>query len=307
MIGSALRTRVGYVAEASYGAPPASPSFATLRRVSGGMHTNKGLDPVLDLATAFDATAVINTSQDVAGSYDFEFSTSTFDLLVAAALGGQWSANVLLNGSLAPSLTFEETIDLNGALSYHRFIGCLVDQLALSFQPMKLASGSIALVGSQELISSAPLTGATYANATDALIDTAVSVGSISVGGVSPTPKIVNLALSIANDVTVVHDVVSIYGTAIRVAKSTISGRVDAYFESAALYQQALNHAQAAISFTFGRTGGSRYQISIPVAQWMDGSKTLGGKNDDVIASLPFRALYSSTLGGSIQITRGVA
>ncbi len=85
-----------------------------------------------------------------------------------------------------------------------------------------------------------------------------------------------------------------------------LTGSLDAYFTSKALYDLVLAHGSGAIALTIGAVANKKYTISIPVAQFLDGSQILGGKNDDVMVRIPFRGVFDGT-SKSVSITRAVA
>ena len=84
-------------------------------------------------------------------------------------------------------------------------------------------------------------------------------------------------------------------------------GTIEAYFESNTLYQSVLDHGGGAVSLTAGGTANKKYTFLLPAVKFLDGAVKLGGKNDDVMVSIPFRAIYDATTAGSIKITRAVA
>ena len=85
-----------------------------------------------------------------------------------------------------------------------------------------------------------------------------------------------------------------------------MTGSLVAYFSSSALYQAVLDHAVGALSFTIGSAPGQKYAFAMPSVRLLDGAMVMGGKNDDLIATVPFQALFVPSLGATISITRNV-
>jgi hypothetical protein len=307
-IASTSRTRVAYIAEAAYGTTPATPTFLEIRRTGGEMRTKKTTVVSDEISLDRNIRDEYQVAQDAEGQYDFELTYGTFDDLLAGALFGSWTTNVLTNGSVEQSFTFEETVDLGGgSFAYSRFIGVEVDSLALNFPARKGVTGSIKLMGKQQSLATAIIAGATYTAPNTNVPETSVSVANLSIAGLAPAPKIKNLALNIANNLRIRDTVGSLYTDSFGSGQIDVTGSFDAYFESNALYQAVLDHGGGAISLTVGAVANKKYTIEMPVVRFLDGARRLGGKNDDVMINVPFRAIYDSGISGSIRITRAVA
>jgi len=306
-IASTSRSRVAYIPEVTWGVTPATPAFQELRRTSGNLTTKKGTTVSDEIRLDRNVRDEYQVSQDVTGSYDLELSYGSYDDLLAAALFGDWSTNVLWNGSTEKSFTFEETVDLGGGTyAYSRFAGVEVSTLALNFNSRAAVKGSVSLMGKQETTGSAIISGATYVAPNTNKIETAVSVASLSVASLSPVPKIKSLSLNINNNLRVRDRIGSLYSEQFGMGQADITGTLEAYFESNALYDAVLAHGGGAISLVVGAVSTKKYQIDLPNVVFLDGAKKLGGKSDDVMVSLPIRALYDGS-NGSMKITRAVA
>ena len=308
-IASASKSRVARVAEATFGTTPATPTFLEMRRISGNMRTKKTTVVSDELHLDRNVRGEYQTGQDPDGSYGFELSYGSFDDLLAAALFGAWTNNALINGTTGQSFTFEETIDTGGGTyAYSRFAGCAVSSLALTIAARAGVKGTLAIMGQAETLDSAILTGATYTAPPTTRIMTADQVvGSLTVPGLPSAPKVKQLSLTVGNNLRVRPWIGSLYSLEFGVGEIDVTGTADVYFESNALYAQVLAHGTGSISSTIGSTTTQKYTIAVPVAQFLDGARTLAGKNDDVMVSIPFRGVLDAVSGGSISIARGVA
>lgn len=306
-IASTSRSRVAYIPEVTWGVTPATPAFQEMRRTSGNLATKKGTVTSDEIRLDRNIRDEYMVSQDVTGSYDLELSYGSYDDLLAAAMFGDWSSNVLWNGSTEKSFTFEETVDLGGGnYAYSRYLGCEVSTLALTFNSRAAVKGSFSIMGKQETTDSAIIAGATYTAPNTNKIETAVSVASLAIAGMTPVPKIKALSLNINNGLRIRDRIGSLYSEQFGMGQADITGSFDAYFESNALYDQVLAHGGGALSLTVGAVTAKKYTFDIPNAIFTDGSKKLGGKNDDVMVTIPFRAVYDGS-NGSMKITRAVA
>ena len=307
-IASVSKSRVARVAETAFGTIPTSPTFLEMRRTSGNLGTKKATVVSDEIHLDRNVRDEYQTGQDPAGSYAFELSYGSFDDLLAAALFGAWTANVLSNGSTEQSFTFEETADIGGgSYAYNRFGGAEISSLALTIASRSSVKGSIALMGQMETTDTAVLSGATYTAASTTPIMTANQVAALSVSGLAAQPKVKNLSLNFANNLRIRDKVGSLYTDSFGVGQFDVTGTIDTYFESNALYQAVLAHGGGALSCTVGATANQKYTIALPNIRFLDGARTMSGKSDDVMVSIPFRGLFDPTSAASVSITRAVA
>lgn len=307
-IAAASRSRVAYVPEASFAATPAAPSFIDIRRTSGNLATKKTTVVSDEIQLDRNVRDEYQVGQDVSGSYDFELSYGSFDDMIAGVLQSAWANNVIANGATQQSFTFEEAVDLGGgSLSFRRFLGCEVNSMTLTFASRAAVKGSVMMMGRQELVDGTAITGATYALPNTNPILTSVSVGSLAIAGLTPAPKIKQLALTVANNLRIRDRVGSLFSEEFGDGSCDVTGTMDVYYEGGGIYAAVLAHGGGAVNLTVGVASGAKYTISMPNVVFLDGAVRLGGKNDDVMVSVPFRARFDPVSQASITITRGVA
>lgn len=300
--------RVAYVAEVTPGTTPATPSFKTFRATNGGMRTNKTVVTSDERQADRNVRDEILTGLGVSGSFDFEFTSDTLDDLLEGALCGSWATNVLKNGIAQKYFTVEETYELGATDTFRRFSGSRVNTMSLSMAAREKVTGSVALMGMQEALATAIVTGATYAAPSTTQVATASSnVASLAVGALSPQPKVRSLSLEMNNGLRERPVIGSMYTQEFGEGRFECTGTMACYFESNALYQAVLNHETAALSFNLGVEANKKYTFLLPKIRFGDGEVTAGGNDDDVMANIPFRALLDTTEACSLKITRAVA
>jgi len=305
---SVARTRVAEIIEVTNGTTPTTPVFQNLRVTGAGLRSNKGTAPIRELRSDANVIAEVQTAQWATGAYNFALSYGSFDDIFSSALRNTWSTNVLKNGTSIISMTFEETLDHNGSSTYARVPYALVDTLSLQIDAEKEVTGSFGLIGQKLVVDTAIASGATYtATNTKMPMAAGLSVAALSVLGLS-TPKVKGLKLDIKNGIRRRHVVDSLYPDSFGYDLMDVTGSVDIYFDSNAALTQVLNHGTGSIAATIGQTTNEKYTISLPVVQFLDGVRQLGGTNADVLMSIPFRATGSDNSSNpSISITRAVA
>lgn len=301
------KTRVAFIPEAAWGVTPASPTFQNFRRTNGNMRTKKTVVQSEEIQLDRNVREVIQTGQDAEGSYDFEMSYGTLDDLLAGVLQGVWSTDVLTVGSAHKPFTFEETVDLGGgSFSYSRFNGCEVDRLSLNIQSRQPVKGTIALMGQKETLAISILSGATYTAANTKSIATAVNFANLSLAGLSPLPRIKGINFQIANGLRIRDGLGDLHSDEFGTGQSVITGQIEALFKTNALYQKVLDHGGGQLAFTLGNVTTEKYTFDFPAIRFLDGARVLGGRDGDVMVSIPWQAEGTAAVP-SMSITRGVA
>lgn len=299
--------RVAVIAESAFGTTPATPAFQTLRTTNGGLRTQKSTGTSNERQADRNVRDEFELGQDVNGSYDFELTYGTFDTVLEAAMFGAWSSDVLKNGITPKFLTFEETYELGATDSFRRFTGCMINTMSLAIGSRAAVTGSFSVMGKQEALATAIISGATYADPSETPVSTAsANVASLTVGSISPAPVVRSLQLQISNNLRTRPAVGTKYSAEFGAGRFDVTGTLECYFQSNALYTEVLAHALADLSFVVGNATGDKYQFDIDKLRLGDGNVTAGGNDDDIMVSIPFRGLLGAD-DCTLKITREVA
>jgi hypothetical protein len=299
--------RVAAIAEATFGTTPTTPAFETLRTTNGGLRTNKSTGTSNERQADRNVRDEFELGQDVTGSYDFELTYGTFDTILEALLFSSWSTDVLVNGITPKSLTIEETYELGATDTFRRFTGCMVNTMSLSIGSRAAVTGSFSVMGKQETLATAIVSGATYADPSETPVSTAsANVATLVVGDLNPQPVVRNVQLQVSNNLRTRPAVGTKYSAEFGAGRFDVTGTLEAYFQSNALYAEVLAHGLADLSFVVGNATGDKYQFDIGKLRLGDGNVTAGGTDDDIMVSIPFRGLLNDD-GNTLKITREVA
>ncbi|MGQ4273397.1 phage tail tube protein [Terrihabitans sp. B22-R8] len=305
---SSSEARIARVVETAFGITPATPTFITSRVTGGGLRTNKATATSDELRADRNVTDEAMVGQDVAGSYPFELSYGSFDDLFEGALFGAWNNNVLKNGVARKFFTFEETLELGATDSFSRFSGCMVNTMSLAIERRGKVTGSFGLMGQKETLASAIVTGATYTPASaEPIMNSSSHVLALNVSGAAAQPKVANLNFEVNNGLRTRAIVGSLYSEEFGAGRCEVTGTLEAYFESNELYQRVLDHGGGALSATIGAAANKKYAFLFPKIIFGDGARQIGGNGDDVMMSIPWRAVFDPAEACSIKITRAVA
>ncbi|MDR7036111.1 hypothetical protein J2X36_000847 [Methylobacterium sp. BE186] len=308
-IASGSGRRIAYVAETVFGTTPDTPSFKTFRSTGGGPRTNKTTGTSDEIQPDRNVRDEFQLGQDVAGDYNFELAYGNLDDLLEGALFSAWATNVLKNGSNLKSFTLEETLDLQGASSYSRFLGAVVNTLSLSIGARAKVTGAVGIMAQKETLDTAIVSGATYAApGTDPISTASANVANLTLSGVTPNPKVRSLTLEVNNNLRTRPLVGNLYTESFGYGMCDVTGTLECYFESNTLYAAALAHSGGgALSFTVGNAANKKYTVLVPKLILGNAERRPGGNTDDVMVSIPFRGVYDSTAACSLQITRAVS
>ncbi|WP_264045521.1 phage tail tube protein [Methylobacterium flocculans] len=308
-IASGSSRRIAYVPETVFGTTPATPSFKTFRATGGGPRTNKTTGTSDEIQADRNVRDEYQLGQDVTGAYDFELTYGNLDDLLEGVMFSTWATNVLVNGTTDKSFTFEETINLGGGnKSLSRFLGCAVSMLSLSIASRAAITGSATIMARQEMLDTAIVAGSTYAaSGITPVMTSSANVAALTIPGITAPPKVRSLSLEINNNLRTRPLVGSLFTDSFGSGRFEVSGTMECYFETNELYQKVLDHGSSALSFTAGNASGSKYTFNLPKIIFGNGERRPGGNNDDVMVSIPFRAVYDPGISATLQITRGVA
>jgi hypothetical protein len=304
-IGSGSSRRIAYIKETVYGTTPATPVFDTFRATGGGPRTNKTTDTSKEVQADRNVRDIFLFGLDVAGAYTTELTYGTLDALLEGALFNTWDDDVLKNGVIPSSFTFEEFLELGATDSFSRFTGVMVNGLSLSIAARAAITGSLDLMGQKEALGTAILAGATYNDPTDTPVSTAsANVAALTVAALSP--KVKSITIEIKNNLRTRPVVGDKFSDSLGYGRFEVDGTLECYFESNALYQAVLDHGGGALSFTVGNATGEKYQIDLPKIIFANGERQPGGNDDDVMVSIPYNAVLDPTEACTMKITRAV-
>lgn len=304
-IANGSERRVASIAEVTYGTTPATPTFLVKRITGGGLRNNKQTGVSDEIRADRNVSDEFMLGITGSGAYDAELSYGSHDDWIEAMLGGTWTTNVLKNGVIQRSFTIEETYELGTTDMFSRFTGCSPNSMSLSLEAGAKASMSFDWMAQKETTAAAAIASSTYTAANTKDIMTASrSVASLTILGSSY--KVSSLNLEVNNNLRERPVIGSLYSEQFGQGRCEVTGSFEVYLEAATLYDSMLAHGSGALSFTIGDTTAEKYTFSLPKIRLLDGEKNAGGNNDDVMMTIPFRALFDTSAACSIQITRAV-
>lgn len=307
MVGiSASKTRLAYIAEATWGVTPATPAFKNLRFTGESLNAEKQTVTSNEIRPDRNVADVIQVARMASGNIDAEFSYATFDDLFESALSSAWATDVLVNGVDQKSFTFEKTFENGATDAFHRFAGCVVNTMSIGVTAQQLVTLGFGVMGKGVTAAEAVIVGATYADAnSNDVLSAGTDFASLTMTGITDEPAIQAITIDTTNNLRQQAVVGSIDSAGIGDGRFEMTGTMNAYFEGGDLYDAFLNHDALSLSFLLGTEAGSRYLISVPKLKITSGTIVAGGNDQDVFANLNWQALYDTGIDGTISMTRG--
>ena len=293
---------MAYVVESVFGTTPTTPTFTPIRHTGTTIGLSKDAIESEELRQDRQIANYRHGNKSVAGDVNIELSYGTFDDLLEATLAGTWATNVLIAGTTRRSYTVERHHTDIG--KYLRSTGCSFNALSLSVAPNSMVTGSFSVIGKAFSVASTAISGSTYsAETTTAPFDS--FTGSITEGG-SSIAVVTSIDLSIDNGMEALYVVGSDETLLPSIGKSTVTGSITAYFEDATLIDKFIAETASSLSFVLTDQAGNSYTVDLPNIKYNSGNPEVGGPGA-ITVTLDFVALYDSSTGSQIEITRAAA
>lgn len=242
-------------------------------------------------------------NRQVGGSISVELRDTDYDLLFESALFSSFSTGgELANGVTPKFLTIEDAaLDIS---QYRKFQGCAVNTMSISAQPNSMVMGTFGLVGKNLVQSGSQL--ATPSDASGGEPWDSFS-GSIFEGGTATGDEIAIVSafdLTLTNGFAPTFVLGSDVTPQLEYGRSVLEGTLSAYYEDDDLIQKFLNETESSLQITFDdpATGGA-YTFDMPRIKINSASVPVETPQSRLI-QLPFVALYDSSAGYQLQITK---
>lgn len=322
------RVRLSYIKEHTWNTTPASPELKALRITGESLVHNIDTVTSAEIRPDRNVTALVDTMYSAGGGFNFEFSAGTFDDLLAGALfanispessatSSWWSdsdssgagTEYIVNGTTEHSFSIERAmLDKD---EYFMFSGMIINTLNMTVSAGAIVTGSFDFIGGspttalQQTSFDSSSNGLPTAAPTTDPYNGVGNVGTIEEGGSALSGIYLSeISFSLSNNLRALPALGQ--NTAIDVAagKCDVTGTVTAYFESDQLYDKFMGFTDTSLSFTLTDAAGNYYTFYFPKVKYSSNTVNAGGQDADVMEVLNFTALYDSTTGGTLKITK---
>jgi len=293
---------LAYVAETVWGTTPAS-ALKTLR------YTGEDLAESIETKASDEIRAdrmvsdLMRVGFGAGGGFSFELSMETFDDFLAAALCGAWSSDILKNGLLEKSFTLEKKFA--DKTLFQTFRGMVLNNLSLAIASRAVVTGRMYFIGKDAITAAVTAgTGAQVAATTTNNMTASANVAGLKEGGSAMTGVYLkSINLNIANNMRGKDAVGQQALVGVGQGQFSVTGTMEAYFDSWALYEKFKNGTATSLEFQLV-DGTKGYTFLLPNLKFSDAKVNAAGNNQDVMLPLSFQALYDSTEACMLKITR---
>lgn len=227
---------------------------------------------------------------------------------ITAVAGYAVTQSVVSNGNTVKSFTFEyDQTDISQLLW---FKGMQTNTMSLKLEVGSIITGSFGFTGlTHDISATTILPGSPVASQSLEVMNAVTDVGMVMENGANLLTAgsfIKSVSLDINNNLRA-QKAVGVYGSAgIGSGELAVSGSMEVYFTDATYYRKWLDGTQTSLVIGMADQAGNGYLVEMDKVKFKDGGLNVGGKDSDVMLSLPFDAFYNAGTGRGIRITRAV-
>ena len=303
-IANGAQHSLHYIAEATYGTTPSTPTWTPLPHTGTTLALTKDAIESEKLRGDRQVEDFRHGNKSIGGDVSSELEYGAFDDIIEAVMCGTWDTNVLKTGTTRRSFTLERKFADLDTPEFHRYTGVEFNTLALSVSPNAMVGATFGVIGKDLALATSEVASSTYsADVGNTPFDS--FTGSITEGG-STIATVTSLEMTIENGLEPLFSVGADTTNRPSIGKSRVTGNLTTYFDSKALYEKFINETESEIVLTLTDTAGNDYQIDIPRVKYNSGQPDVAGEGAVTVA-MDFVALYNSSDESQLVITRTAA
>jgi hypothetical protein len=227
------------------------------------------------------------------------------EVIASATLKGTF----IKNGTTRKSFTVEKLFSDLSPLEYQLYTGMRVGSMDLTITPGAIINGTFSFQGKNLTASSSSAAAGTQALSANDVMNAVDNITDILVDGVPVSDQaacFTNVQFTVENNLRDQPCIGSLALGGIGIGRTNVSGTLEAYFRSRALFEKYLNFDTVSVSFR-ATLGGNSYLFDFPAVKFTSGQVVAGGNDQDVITSLNFEAKRDATSDFMVAINRFAA
>lgn len=298
MAGSDFARDISFVPEVTFGTTPTTPAMKFLRFSGGFPSLEKNTFASEEIRSDGQVTDLRHGTRRVGGDLNFELSYGAYDDWLQAALGGTWATDVLKAGRTPRYFSIEERhTDIS---QFAVTTGVSVNSLSLNIQPDAMVTGSIGIVGRNQIFNAVTL-GTPTAVASHPPFSG--FTGAITEGG-SAIGIMTALELSLTRNIEPVYVVgPSDLAKEYVMGQNVVTGTATFLLENKAQIEKFTAETESAIEVTLEGVAGGDLTITLPRIKYT-GATRQRGTGASLVVSMPFQALLDPTTNTNLMLTR---
>ena len=298
------RAGLSYVVESTFGTTPATPSLIQLPYTTHSLNLTKDRVTGNDIQPDRMPRVDRHGNRSVAGDIVVDLRKGDYDPFLESAFFNTFSTNILKIGTTPKYFSIEDAA--TDITQFRLFTGMAVSSLAVSIRPNQMVTGTFSMVGKDMTISGTSVDGTKTASSGNAPFDAysgALSIGNAG-GSLSSAAIVTGIDFTINNALAPTFVVGSSSTPQLEYGMATVEGTITAYFEDAALINRFINETETGLQVSVDDpTGSSDYTWLFPRVK-INGADVPVDNPTSRIITLPFVALYDTTEGTNIKLTR---
>jgi len=294
------RSSLSYVVEATFGTTPAG-NFLNLPFSTQSLNITKDRLTGTDIQADRMARVDRHGNRQVAGDIVVDLRDGTYDAFLESAMLNTWVTNVLKVGTTPKYMSIEDyAADIDQA---RLFTGCTVSTMGISLAPNQMVTTTFGMVGKNMTIGA---TQKTQTASSGAVPFDAYS-GDIAIGNVASSTAsaiVTGLDFTLTNSYAPTFVIGDDSAPSLEYGRAEVEGTITVYFEDAALITRFLNEVESELEVSVNDpTGANAYTFLFPRIKINGADVGVDGPTSRMI-TLPFVALYDTTEGTNLKITR---
>lgn len=298
------RSGLSYVVETTFGTTPSTPSLIQLPYTTHSLNLTKervtGTDIQPDRMLRVDR----HGNRSVAGDIVADLRKADYDPFLESAFFNTFSSNVLKVGTTPKFFSIEDAA--TDITQFRLFTGMAVSSLAVSIRPNQMVTTTFGMVGRNMTISNTSVDGTKTTSSSNQPFD--AYSGQLRIadagGSLASLAIVTGIDFTLNNALAPTFVVGSSTTPELEVGMATVEGTITAYFDDASLINRFINETQTALEVTVDDpTGSSDCTFLFPRVK-INGADVPVSNPTSRIITLPFVALFDSTEGTNIKLTR---
>lgn len=292
--------RLSYVAEATWGTTPASPSMVLINFVSESLQGSRDALESNMLRSDRNVEYMIYGVPNAGGTVSAELIYKMFDDFLAAGMFGSWATNVLKNGTTEKYFTIEKGfLDIGKYIPYR---GMMVSSFSMNIAPNAIVTVDFNFSGKEEAASSSTSLGnPSYASGVGTSPFNSFS-GFVKEGGTT-IGLVTAVNFTVDNNFADGFVVGSRSKAGIFAGRCRVTGSISAYITDLSLYTKFASEQESSLEVKIEDTQGNSYTFLFPRIMYGGETPKIDGEGP-IVQNMPFTALYDSTEACTLKITR---
>lgn len=292
---------IAYTPETVWGTTPATPTMNLIERVSSSLNMKKDTFQSNRIRSDRKIAHFRHGVRRIEGDLEDEFAIASHDVFLSALLCNDWASDVLKDGVLKKSFTFEQNFaDITGD-NYQVFTGVRFNTGAIDLPTTGLSTIKYGLIGKGMTIESDALDDAPVAPVSGSLL--ASVNGSLSLDGTAVS-VLTALQINIDNKIEGTPVVGSNEIGTQSYGRCNITGTLEALVEDLSMVEYFRDEVEVALICVLeGEVAGTSISIELPRLKLGQADIQLSGEGTALI-SVNYQALFSASDNAQIIITR---